>query len=566
MRAITIFVLAVLTVATVGACTSDVDEPASSPAAPTDDACGPVGAALDDWAAAGFSGAVVLLTGDDVDCAEGYGPADRTDDRANTADTVFSIGSVTKAVTAAAVVDLVERGEVAGDDPAGRWVPELTGPVADVTVDQLLVHTSGVQGRLGHGDHQPLDRPGAIADLGEAGPVFEPGSDFAYSNAGYTLLALIVEAATGTPFRDHLSGRLLVLGDGTPIGGFWDGEPAAPAPRAVGYLGDVPGADGSFAGPHWALDGNGGVAMTPIELARWTRALFGGEILADGVASRIRQPGHDHGDGTAETPGWVAFDDGLVGEAGFGASGGGGSIGHEITVAWFPESDRTIVVASNGGPVEVTTVIESVIGPWLRGETPTGPATGGATSDGAVVDTALLEAAAGTYQLTDGSTIAVTATAEELRVEPRGPAAIAAVFPPPPTVGDDEVAAHEARVVELLAGRTAEGRRELEQIEGEIGPVSGFEIEGTGYDGELRTHVTIMATTEITGWYALDGRGGVAAVELGTSPARVVRPSGDGAFAPAGGGAGGPILRFDEHRLTIEGHGSIVEATAAEGP
>ena len=162
---------------------------------------------------------------------------------------MFSIGSVTKAFTAATVLDLVAEGRLSLDDRVGRLLPELTGPVADVTVRQLLLHTSGLTGSHGQ-DHRPLDRDAALAAICRLDLAFTPGSDYEYSNAGYTLLALVdrepsrARATASTPRR-----RSCACPDGRVAGGFWDGAPAAPGPRAVGYL------DGGRTGPAGRLRG-----------------------------------------------------------------------------------------------------------------------------------------------------------------------------------------------------------------------------------------------------------------------------------------------------------------------
>lgn len=232
--------------------------------------CEDLGEALEAWAGVGFSGAFAL-SADGEECARGYGLADPRSGRPNDADTVFSIGSVSKAVTAAAVLDLVERADLALDEPVGEHLTSLAAPVAGLTVRQLLLHTGGLTGNHGR-DHEPLDRDAALAAIGALEVRGEPGDTYGYSNAGYTLLAAVAEEAAGAPFREHLTERVLVLPGGGVAGGFWDGEPSAPGPRAVGVLADgSAGADGGFQGPHWALTGNGDVAMTVQDLADWTR-------------------------------------------------------------------------------------------------------------------------------------------------------------------------------------------------------------------------------------------------------------------------------------------------------
>src|SRR5690606_33472981 len=154
--------------------------------------------------------------------------------------TVFAIGSVSKAFTAAAVFGLVDGGELALGDRAGDLVPGLGGPAAEATVEQLLLHTGGLTGSHGE-DHVPLGREEAVTALSELERAFAPGTDFGYSNSGYTLLALIVEEVSGRSYRDHMSEEVLRLpGREEPVGGFWDGEPAPSGPRATGYVDGEP--------------------------------------------------------------------------------------------------------------------------------------------------------------------------------------------------------------------------------------------------------------------------------------------------------------------------------------
>nr|BFF24611.1 hypothetical protein GCM10025732_25760 [Glycomyces mayteni] len=186
------------------------------------------------WADAGFSG-TVAITGGGMECRAAFGTADGT--APVTDDTVFAIGSVSKSFTAAAVLGLAQEGKLSLEDTAGSLLPGLSGPAAEATVEQLLLHTSGLEGEHGR-DHVPLDRDEAVASISGLASAFDPGSDFLYSNAGYSLLALIVDEATGS-YRDHMAGEVLVL-DGERFGGFWDGEPAAPGPRAIGQVDGSP--------------------------------------------------------------------------------------------------------------------------------------------------------------------------------------------------------------------------------------------------------------------------------------------------------------------------------------
>ncbi|MEV4461222.1 serine hydrolase domain-containing protein, partial [Microbispora sp. NPDC049633] len=286
------------------ACGAGPGRAARTPGAP---ACDPaLDRAFGAWAAAGFSGSVAILRDGVFECRAAYGMADTGARRPNTPGTVFSIGSVTKTVTAAAILRLADEGRLSLDDRVGAILPRLRGLVADATVRQLLLHTSGLNGTHG-GDYEPLSPGAALAAIGRLKLAFPPGAGYAYSNAGYTLLGLVVERLAGSGYRDYVSSTVLRLPGGRVAGGFWDGHPAAPGPRAVGYLDDgEPGHQGGFAGPYWGVEGNGGLAMTMPDLAEWTHALFTGRVVTPASAELAARPGWPLGDGRSETPGWVA--------------------------------------------------------------------------------------------------------------------------------------------------------------------------------------------------------------------------------------------------------------------
>lgn len=543
------------------ACTEDTTTGAASGGA---DGCDPaIDRALAGWEDAGFSGTVAFVD-PDRPCIAGYGRRDpgAAGGQATSmaADTVFSIGSITKAVTAAAVAGLEHDGRLSYDDRAGDLVPGLAGPVAEATVGQLLVHTSGVAGSHGP-DHVALTRPDAIAALSALGAETEPGETFAYANAGYATLALIVDEVTGG-YRDHLVGEILVDGDGASIGGFWDGEPAAPGPRAVGVTdGGEPGEDGSFAGPHWALDGSGGVAMTAEELARWTADLFAGRIIEPEAVEDMLALRFDHGDGTAEVPGWVEVDEVAFGEPMLGTSGGGGGIGHDMTVVWLPDSGRVYVVATNTGEVRAEQLLTSLLPDLVEGLAPAGPPVAGE------LDPQLVEAVAGRWELPGGARFDVTAEGPGLRVRALDPDAVAAVLP----VGDPEAAAdHERRVIDVIGGSTEEGVRERELFEASFGPIGEVRVFGTAYlDGEHRTWLEVEPVDgdPILLWLALQPNDAIAAAEVRAEPPSVgYLPRPDGTLAPLDqpGGGGGPSLAWQEGELRVDGAVGALTATPSE--
>ncbi|GIE28699.1 hypothetical protein Ait01nite_017440 [Actinoplanes italicus] len=502
-------------------------------------------AVLGAWARAGFSGSVAVSTGGRFDCLAGYGVADDATGTRNTVDTVFSIGSVSKAFTATAILRLADAGKLSLDDRAGKLVPAVTGPVAEATVRHLLLHTSGVGGSIG-ADDQPLDRAGAIAAINRLEQAFPPGTDDAYSNAGYTLLAIIIDTVSGMSYRDYMLQHVLTLPGGV-VGGFWHGRPAAAGPVAAGYLDDgEPGRSNDFAGPYWTTEGSGSMAMTTKELATWTHALFTGELA--GLAG---EPGHTVGEGRSHTlGGWVAFDASVYGRPIVAAAGGGGDVGHNTAVVWIPGRDQVIALSSNRAVLTAEELLAATVPALVAGEplpVPTAPAGGG--------DPAAL---AGKYSLETGGSFEVTIVDGRARIEASGPDAVSVLFPPRGRFSARDLRGHEQRVLGVLAGRTREGREEREAVADRFGPVTAVTGGGTVVaDGEMRTYVT-MTTRDgpRLGWYAVDEHSTIEGAELPAGPPSLTLvPVGTGRYRPDDPAGTGPevTLEFDGGRVTVSG-------------
>ena len=139
---------------------------------------------------------------------EAMGLADREQGIATTTSTVFDLGSITKQLTATAVLRLEAEGLLSVDDPVSRHLDGLTAEQGRITLHQLLTHTAGLPEALGD-DGEAIDRQGFI-DLVAATPLDRPpGQEYAYSNVGYSLLAAVIEVVTGRSYDEHLQESVL---------------------------------------------------------------------------------------------------------------------------------------------------------------------------------------------------------------------------------------------------------------------------------------------------------------------------------------------------------------------
>ncbi|MDQ3800349.1 MAG: beta-lactamase family protein, partial [Acidobacteriota bacterium] len=148
--------------------------------------------------------------------SKGYGLADVENSVAAKADTVYRLASITKSVTAVAVMQLVEKGKIDLNAPVNKYCPAYPEkqPVKDapdkqfaITVRQLLVHFSGVR----HNKPDEVFSTKHFNSLNEAVAAFrddplviEPETKYAYSTPGYTLLGCAIEGASGVNYMDYL--------------------------------------------------------------------------------------------------------------------------------------------------------------------------------------------------------------------------------------------------------------------------------------------------------------------------------------------------------------------------
>ena len=209
--------------------------------------------------------------------------------------TAFAVASVTKTFVSALILQLAQDGLLGLDDPVVTWLPG-SGVDPRVTVRQLLDHTSGVYDFFSNSaiDGPLRSRPAAAWTPERAlgylkKPYFDPGTGWHYSNTGYVLLGQIAERVTGNSWASEVRARFLdplrltsayvqgfekmrtTLSRGYR---FTSTSRAAKAIDLTGKTGVAP-----FRSVVTAAGAAGAVAASSWDLARWTRALYGGALL-----------------------------------------------------------------------------------------------------------------------------------------------------------------------------------------------------------------------------------------------------------------------------------------------
>ena len=128
--------------------------------------------------------------------------------------TQFNLGSAGKMFTAVAIAQLLEAGKIALEDPIGKYVKGLTAQASEVSVRQLLNHTSGLGNYFAPENLPALTKAKTLKDLfplvANDVPEFAPGSRFSYSDSGFLLLGLLVECVSGLSYGDYIHSHVFM--------------------------------------------------------------------------------------------------------------------------------------------------------------------------------------------------------------------------------------------------------------------------------------------------------------------------------------------------------------------
>jgi CubicO group peptidase (beta-lactamase class C family) len=253
---------------------------------------GPIANAVDDYLSRivpyGFSGAVLVAKDDRILLNKGYGMAIRAKNIPNTDTTVLSTGSITKQFTAAAIMKLEMQGKLNTSDPITKFFKGVPADKKNITLHHLLTHTSGIVDAVGN-DYAVAKRDETITKILKEPLQFTPGEEFSYSNAGYSLLAAVIEIVSGQDYEKFLNEQLF-----KPAGIHFTGYRIPKWNERVvahWYVGEKDnGTPLEKPYPYWHLIGNGGILSTTGDLYRWHLALKGDKILSKEAKKKIFTP------------------------------------------------------------------------------------------------------------------------------------------------------------------------------------------------------------------------------------------------------------------------------------
>lgn len=241
---------------------------------------GDLDALLRERAALGFEGALAVDFRGEPRLRAGFGEITLGSSRTPDGETAFDCGSIMKDVTSSLVLLLERDGALSRAQALGDFFPSAPQVWRTVTIQQVLEHSAGFDTYHDtEGDFEEMDRAAALERIFAQEPLFPPGSDVEYSNSGYTLLAALLELASGEPYVELARLRVFEPAGMSRSGVY--GEPLWPDRNvAVGRGADTYGDNdpARWPAPSWALMGNGGLVSTVDDLLRFTR-WFSREIV-----------------------------------------------------------------------------------------------------------------------------------------------------------------------------------------------------------------------------------------------------------------------------------------------
>jgi CubicO group peptidase (beta-lactamase class C family) len=276
-----------------------------------------------------------------------------------TPETIFEIGSVTKQFTAACILLLVEEGKLSLDDKIIKYLKNTPASWSDITVRQLLAHTSGIKNYTGLDGFElskHLTQEQFIAKIGEVPLVFPPGEKFSYCNTGYNLLGFIIENVSGEKYLDFLSEKILRP---LSMSSTTNREPSRILKlRAAGYEQSKTNGLVNRDVDYTDLFSAGEIVSTLGDLMKWDAALDSEKILKNSSKEQMwaSSPLND-GKLTGYGFGW--FLNPLNGHKNIGHSGS--TSGFSASNQRFPDDGLTIVVLCNSGEDGIATQIAKAV-------------------------------------------------------------------------------------------------------------------------------------------------------------------------------------------------------------
>lgn len=291
-----------------------------------------------------FSGSLLVMHKGEVVLNEAYGLADRENKLPFTNHDLFPIGSVTKSMTAIAILQLEEQGKLSLQDTLSKYFPDFPQGM-NITIHQLLSHSSGLGDYLAPEQIKEYTKAYSdqeILDIIYGQPLeAEHGEAFHYSNSGYFLLGKIIEKVSGKTYAQYMKHHIFDVAKMNHT--FLIEEDQLQSLHVKGYENNivVPNVHASL------LFGAGNVLSTKEDLARYLVAIESHQLIGEQqvkkmLSGTIQASLFDYGYGWYIAKNFYTFDELLY-------THGGSLPGLRTGVMRYKDQDLTIVIFNNQG-------------------------------------------------------------------------------------------------------------------------------------------------------------------------------------------------------------------------
>jgi CubicO group peptidase (beta-lactamase class C family) len=270
---------------------------------------------------------------------KGYGKCDYETKECDTS-TLYEIASLSKQFTATAILHLHQNKKLNIYDSIGLFFKDIPKDKHSITLHHLLTHTAGLSKEIGVPYDSKINRVEYVQKMLQEQLASEPGKQVGYSNAGYAILAAVIEEITGDSFQNYLKQNLFTPSRMNDTGFIGD-ENLIKTGRASKRLTEDSGEHTAVEWHHygWGYKGMGGVVTTVLDLALWDKALRGNIILNDEMKKILFEPFvKNHACGWLINP--TSRDTNK-------AEHSGGVAGYGIHMVHFLDEDAVIVILSN---------------------------------------------------------------------------------------------------------------------------------------------------------------------------------------------------------------------------
>ncbi|HEY6332995.1 MAG TPA: serine hydrolase domain-containing protein [Blastocatellia bacterium] len=447
--------------------------------------------------------ALVVVKDGSVIYKKGYGIANLEYDIPITPSTVFHVASVSKQFTAFAILMLAKQGKLSIDDDIHKYLPELPDYGKTITIRQLCHHTSGLRDQwellamAGWRLDDVITKEQILKIVRHQKELnFEPGSEFLYSNTGFTLLAVIVERITGQSFRQWTADNIF-----KPLGmnntHFHDDHEMIVKNRAYSYSAE-PGGGFKLSALNYANVGATSLFTTVEDLAKWITNFEDMKVGGPAVINQMTEQ--------------AVLNNGKKIDYAFGlsvgkyrglktVSHGGGDAGYRSFVLHFPDQKLGIAVLSNLASVNPGQLANQVADIYLADklQPSTAKAAPTAPAQPAKVDPVVLRTYAGKYKANDSPLVDIVDENDTLTVVIPGglrsqmiPRSDNAFFVKE-LGGDVEFKKNKSGQVTGLIARSVDGGTKLTRIDAT--PLGGAQLKeyaGDYYSDELGTVYSIV--------------------------------------------------------------------------